>query len=411
MTRPAVSLFDPAVIECPFKAYRTLREHAPAFEMAPGMFVVTRYHDVLNILKDTETFSSRSGGTPFTMFGPSVVQAQIDEILGGCPEIPTLLNNDPPEQSRIRSLVSKVFTARQVTAMEPRIRAIVAELAQPWVPRGQVEFVAEFARPLPSAVTADALGAEPSMRGRLHFWADEIMSRTAGPQEPDRQLAVARNMAVMNAYLLDLIRDRRRTPRGDLISLLAESRLDDGTALTDGQIVNVAETFLVGGNETTTFLLGSILHKLATDPTLADRMRAEPAGIPALVEEMLRVESPSQGMPRWPTRDVEIAGVAVPKGSTVLVMFGAANHDETVFGAAPLDLSRGPARSGRHVAFGYGAHFCLGAQLARAEARIALETLLPRMTDLTLDPAGLASRNQNPLLRGFSRLDLVFQST
>lgn len=125
---------------------------------------------------------------------------------------------------------------------------------------------------------------------------------------------------------------------------------------------------------------------------------------------MLPIESPSQGMPRWPTRDVEIAGVAVPKGATVLVMFGAANHDETVFGATRLDLNRLPARAGRHLAFGYGAHFCLGAQLARAEARIALETLLPRMSDLTLAPDGLASRNQNPLLRGFSRLDLVFKS-
>jgi cytochrome P450 len=155
-------------------------------EMAPGMFIVSRHQDAVRILKDTETFSSRPRANPFAMFGPSTVQDQIEDILGNCPESPPLLDNDPPEHSRIRSLVSKVFTTRRVETLEPWIRTLVEQTVAPWADRGRVEVASEFARPLPAAVTADALGAEPDMRDRLNFWADEIMSRTAGPQAPQR---------------------------------------------------------------------------------------------------------------------------------------------------------------------------------------------------------------------------------
>jgi cytochrome P450 len=409
MADSSVSLFDPAVIACPFDAYRALRESAPIVEMVPGVFLVVRHADAVRILKDPDTFSSKSPSNPFAWFGPSPIQDELDSVLAACPEEPTLLDNDPPEQNTIRSLVTKVFTPRQVGLLEPRIRQLVEETAAGWLPRGTVDFASEFAQLLPAAATANALGADTAMRDQLRFWADEIMTRTAGPQEPARQREVARRIAEMNAYFLDLIDTRRREARGDLISLLAGASLPDGSRLTDIQIVNIAKTFLVGGNETTTFVLTSIFHRLAVDEPLADELRAQPGRIPELVEEMLRLESPAQGMPRWPTRDVQIAGVTIPKKSTVFVMFGSANRDDAVFADAD-QISMRAARGRRgHLAFGFGPHFCLGAHLARAEARITLETLLPRMRRLALGADDHVVRSPNPMLRGFTRLELHFQ--
>ncbi|NDJ87911.1 cytochrome P450 [Mycolicibacter kumamotonensis] len=402
---------DATMIECPFPAYRALRENAPAVEIAPGVFLVTRYDDVVRILKDPETFSSRAPLNPFAWFGPPQNQDELDTILAACPEIPTLLDNDPPEQARVRALVSKVFNAAKVKAMEPSITAIVDDLAAGWIDRGHVEFASEFARPLPATVTAHALGADLSMRDKLLFWADEIMSRTAGPQTPERQAEVARHIAEKSNFFLTLIADRRENPRDDLFSLLATAELD-GQRLTDVQIVNVAKNFLVGGNETTMFMLTSSLHRLATEPALAQSLRDDPSTIPAFIEEMLRLEAPAQGLPRFPTRDVEFAGVAIPRGATVFVMYGSANHDEGAFpepDALVMDR-RAHAGTRPHLTFGLGTHFCLGAQLARAEGRIALERLLPRMTDLRLDADKAPERNPNPMLRGFLRLHLMFGS-
>jgi len=400
---------DATMIECPFPAYKSLRENAPAVEIAPGVFLVTRFDDVVRILKDPVTFSSRAPLNNFSWFGPTQNQEELDAILADCPEMPTLLDNDPPEQSRIRALVTKVFNAARVQAMEPSITAIVDDLAAGWIDGGHVEFASEFARLLPATVTTHALGADPAVRDKLLFWADEIMTRSAGPQTPERQAEVARHIAEKSDYFLTLIADRREYPHDDLFSLLSAAELD-GHRLTDVQIVNIATTFLVGGNETTMFMLTSALHRLTDEPALAQSLRDDPGTIPAFIEEMLRLEAPAQGLPRFPTRDVEIAGVIIPQGSTVFVMFGSANYDDDAFPApGELVLDR-RAHSGakQHLTFGLGAHFCLGAQLARAEARIALQRLLPRMTNLRLNPDKPPQRNPNPMLRGFLSLDLTY---
>lgn len=402
-------MLDPAMIECPFPAYQSLRDNAPVLEIAPGLFFVTRFDDVERILKDTETFSSQSPVNPFSWFGPAEHQDELDAILGDCPEIPTLQDNDPPDQTRVRALVNKVFTATKVKALEPRIAAVVDELSAKWLDRGEVEFASEFARLLPAMVTADALGADRSMLDNLIFWSDEVTSRMGGPQTRQRQTEVALHITELHDYFLELIRERRTCPQDDLITLLAGAEIA-GDRLTDAQIVGVAKTFLIGGNETTAFLLTSALHRLATEPSLAKALRDSADLIGPFIDEMLRIESPSQGIPRFPTRDTEVCGVSIPKGSTVFIMFGSANHDERAF-ADPDKLvldrrSRGGCKP--HLAFGLGAHFCLGAQLARAEARLALEWLLPAMTNISLRPDKPPQRHVHPILRGFERLDMTF---
>lgn len=411
MTSSSLPTLDPAMLECPYPAYKALRDSAPVVEMAPGVFFVSRFADVMQIVKDTDTFSSVAPRNPFAWFGPPEDQEALDEILRDYPETPTLLDNDPPEQTRVRALVNKVFTAAKVKALEPQIAAVVDDLSAKWINRGNVEFVSEFAKFVPATITAQAFGADLSMVDKCMFWANEIMTRTAGPQSSQRQAEVASHIVEMGDYFMGLIRERRVHPREDLLSLLAEAELD-GQRLTDVQLIQIVKTFLVGGNETTIQLLTSAWHHLATEKDMEQTLRNSPDQIPAFTEELLRLEAPAQMMPRFPTRAIELHGVSIPKGSTVLISWGSANHDERAFDN-PDDFAldrRSRARCNPHLAFGHGAHFCLGAQLARAEARIALERLLPNMTNIALCPDKPPQRNPNPMFRGFVRLDLTFDS-
>ena len=394
---------------CPYDWFHTLRSSAPAVQLQAGMYAVTRYEDVKAVLLDSATFSARLGdNNSFALFGPSPVQEQIDAIMHDYPEESVLMRTDPPAHTRVRNLVNRALTPGEVRKLEPNIQGIVNELTAPWIDRGKVEFVSEFAALLPNAVTTSFLGAPPAMRQRFLFWAGEVMSRFAAPQGPDRQLEVAHNIASMGRYFLDEIRRRRNNPTADLISLLANAEID-GDRLEDVAIVNVIETFLIGGHETTSFLLGNALHHLARQPELADLLRAEPARIPGFIEDVLRLESPAQSVQRSATRDVDIGGVRIPAGSILFVFLASANRDESQF-ADPdeLELSRVGSTAGRHVAFGYGPHSCLGLHLARTEAHIALRTLLPRMSDIRLDPGDSVSCVENWVLRGPSRLKLQF---
>lgn len=385
-----------------------LRAEGPAVEVRPGTWMVTRFADIQQVLRDPAAFSARviEQANDFALFGPSPVQDQLDAIMADYPEEPALMRIDPPEHKRVRDVVSRVLTPGKVVNFERAIRAIVTELMDPWIASGEVEFMSAFAVPLPGQVTTDFICGEPEMRGKFRHWAGEIMSRVAGPQPPERQIEVAHAVAEMGHYFLDRIAQRRAVPTDDLISLIANTPAVDGLPLEEVKIVNVLETFMVGGNETTTFLLGNALLRLSDDPALADRLRADPALIPRFVEEVLRLDAPAQAALRRATRDVDLDGTTIPAGATVVVSLAAANRDGTAF-ADPdaLDLDR-PAAP-RHVAFGYGNHACLGLQLARAEARIALEMLLPRMADIAVDAESVAWL-ENDILRGPLHLRVAF---
>ncbi|WP_404476477.1 cytochrome P450 [Novosphingobium sp. BL-52-GroH] len=397
-----------SAITCPHARFAALRAQAPVSEVYPGTWAITRHADVQRVLRDPGTFSARvTDGNDFALFGPSPVQDELDAIMANYPERPALMRTDPPEHKQVRDIVARVLTPQEVARFEPVIQTIVDDLMARWIDRGTVEFVSEFAMPLPGAVTTDFLSGEPDMRDSFRFWAGEIMSRVAGPQTPKRQLEVAHNIAAMGQYFLDRIARRRAQPSGDLISLIANAAGEDGLPIPDVAIVNVLETFMVGGNETTTFLLGNALLRLADDPALADRLRADAGQIPVFIEEMLRLEAPAQSVVRRTTKDAAFDDVTIPAGALVMVFLVSANRDEIAFADADeLRLDR-PAAP-RHLAFGYGNHACLGLQLARAEARIALATLLPRMHDITvMDVDWMA----NDFLRGPMRLDLRFRGS
>jgi len=390
---PLYDPFDPAVLHDPYPSYRALRAQAPAYETPAGFWAVSRYDDVQSVLKNPTSFSSaamnfsasRADGTP----------------AGGR----MLISADPPVHTKLRNLVNRAFTSRRVAELEPRIAALVDGLLAPLLRSGHMDFVHDFAAPLPTMVIAEMLGIDPERRHDFKRWSDDIVS-LAGGLSSEGDLAKAQaSLPEFSEYLERVIAERRRAPRADLLSALIQAT-DEGEGLTPDDVRAFGVLLLIAGNETTTNLLSNALLALLGHPEALSRVRREPSLVPGLVEETLRWDSPVQAVFREATRDVEVAGQTIPAGCALLALLGSANRDERRFPDPDrFDPSRDTAG---HVAFGYGIHFCVGAPLARLEARVALERFLPRLRSFALEgePARLASF----FLRGLTKLPLAFEA-
>jgi cytochrome P450 len=289
----------------------------------------------------------------------------------------SLIGSDPPVHGPIRGLVNRGFTPRRIAALEPRIRAIARASLDTLEGKRELEIVHDFFMPLPVTVIAELLGVEPERSADFKRWSDcAVAASTAGAGALGIEKAIA-GIAELNRYIAQVVERRRRDPGDDLISVLI--RAEDGeTALRPVEVAMFTLLLLVAGNETTTNLLGNTLLALMKHPEELARVRRDTRRIPALVEEGLRYDGPVQYLFRHAAQNVELSGVKIPAGAIVLPLVGSANRDERQFpDAARFDVSRSTRG---HVAFGLGNHFCLGASLARLEARVALEELLPRYT-------------------------------
>ena len=411
-------LVSPEVLECPYDFYRRVREEAPVHQTPLGFWVVSRYDDVLSVVRDTERFSSDMRNS-FVSGPPSdelkAIQAE------GYPSVNTLLTNDPPSHTQFRGLVNKAFTPKRVAQLEGEIRQIANELIDRWiergrVERGRVELVTEFAVGLPLTVIADALGVDRADMPSFKKWSDDAVAPLSGLLTHDQQLECARSRVAMQRYMADRVRERQESPRDDLLSDLVQARFDTGDragqSLDMPELLNVIEQLLVAGNETTTKLIAAAMLLLIEHPEQMAALRADHSLIPNLVEEALRLESPVQMLPRVAKVDVEVGGVAIAAGSILMVMYGCANRDDAKYpDAATFDHSRANART--NLAFGQGPHFCPGAALARSEGRIAFETLLGRATDWAIDTTveHPTHRELSMTLRGLSGLHLTFVPT
>jgi len=384
----------------PYPTYRALRDAAPLHRSASsGFYSVSRYEDALFVLKHPELFSSRAmftvlmnngqeGFPPLSWdFVRFLVRFPLRTRLNpfAFPRARNLIADDPPVHGTLRNAVNRGFTPRRIAAWEPRIRALVDELlgtlpgVQPSGSSGGQPFdvVHDFAIPLPVTVIAEMLGVEPERRRDFKRWSDAVIegSTGAGRTRPFAPAFVDAILELMG-YLRRSIDRRQRDPGDDLISaILAEA--PGGTRLSPTEAVMFVQLLLVAGNETTTNLIGNAVQALLDHPGQLARVQGDPALVPALVEEALRFDAPVQTVFRTATRDVELAGATVPQGATVAVLIGSANRDERRFPAPDaFDVSR-DARG--HLAFGFGEHFCLGSALARLEARVALEALVPML--------------------------------
>ena len=377
-------VFSAEFREDPYPAYAALRRDRPVYrEPRYGGWLLTRFDDVLAALLDPVTFSSAQGPAPMPSPG-----------LGSIAALPA---TDPPHHDQLRALVNRGFTPRRVAASEPRVEAIARELMDA-LPGDVFDVVPALSIPLPVVVIAEMLGVEPERLPDFRRWSDAFVGLLESAPTPD---LVAATQELLS-YFRNLAEERRREPKDDLVTALVQAEID-GRRLDQGELDGFFIILLVAGNETTTNLISNQLHILSTRPELWQRLRADRSLVPGAVEETVRFDCPVQNLGRQTTRDVEIAGARIPADSRVIVSYGAANRDPAAF-VAP-DEYRIDREERRHLGFGQGVHFCLGAGLARLEGRIALNALLDRFE--RIEPAGAPPvRLQSTVIRGFESLPL-----
>lgn len=405
MTQPKdFDLSNPDVLECPYPTYQNMRDDDPVyFDKKLGFWFITRYDDCLSAIKNTEVFSSKMG------FRPGSIPDEVDRIFneegfGNLPD--TLVSNDPPSHTRYRKLVDRAFTAGRVAKMESYIGAVVNELIDEFVDDGSAEIMSRFAVPVPMYIIADQLGVPREHRDLFKEWSDAAVEPLGLMISDERKIECAKRAVTMQHYFAKVFESRRNEPKDDLITDLVTKQVD-GEPLGLPELLSILNQLLVAGNETTTSAIGAAIVRLAQEPELAERLAREPELSDNFAEEILRHESPVQGLFRMTLDDVEVAGTLLPKGSLVNLRYGSANRDERKFDC-PAQFNVDRRNASAHLAFGAGIHHCIGAQLARREISTAVRMLTLRLKDIRLAEPDAVRHAPSIILRGLPLINITF---
>lgn len=389
----------------PFPFYARLRAESPVCRVPlPGKrsaWLVTRYDDVVSVLKDER-------------FAKDKLNALTPEQLGKQPWVPAIfqpltrnmLDLDPPDHTRLRALVQKAFTPRLVEGMRGRIEALTEELLDAVQGQGRMDLIGDYALPVPTTIIAEMLGVPAEDRHKFHRWSAAIMTVTAAVWSI---LKAIPSTWMFLRYIRKLVRARRAAPRDDLISALAQAE-EAGQQLNEDELLAMVFLLLIAGHETTVNLIGNGMLVLLEHPDQLERLKQDPSLIRPAVEELLRYATPLlTATERYTREDVTVGGVTIPQGAMVFAAIASANRDERQFpNPDKLDITREP---NKHLAFGLGSHFCLGAPLARLEGQIAINTLLRRTSQLRLAVPRTSLRWRPGLvLRGLTSLPLTFNA-
>lgn len=409
MATPSVGDYNPLVPEIrrdPYPYYRALRNESPVHQIMPGLpfFALSRYDDVLFAVQHPELFSSSA--LQILVQGGGLTMAPNSGAIAGhrLMQHPMMIATDPPDHDRLRRIVNRGFTPRRIATLEPRLQAIAGELLDAAVARGRIELVRDFSIPFPVTVISELLGIEPERREQFKRWSDAIAIGLADMTGAFTKDDIRRNADEMAEYIDRVAFERRARPRDDLVSILMQA--EEGDALTTGEVMSFVVLLLIAGNETTTNLIGNATKALLASPDQLEEVMADPQLIPAMIEEALRFESPVQSLPRKAMKEVVLDGGTVPADAFVLILFGSANRDERQF--PDPDRFHIHRKAKNHVAFGQGIHFCLGAALARLEARVAFEELFRRVRSLRLEAEEIPMV-ESFLLRGPKLLPLTLE--
>ena len=380
-----IDFMDPVVQENWFDAYDVLREESPVYFMPQlGMYVLTRYQDLEYVLRRPKLFTAGpdvQDAEPLLKFAEA--RALYEEK--GWPRY-TALGENLPKHAHYRALVDPALTASAIRAREGFVRGTINELIDAWIEKDEIEFIKDFAEPLPMIVIAELLGFPrmdlPMLKEWSYAW---VLPFSRGLTLEKEKWAVEKHIELQH-YIFDTMQEKRKNPQDDIITRLTQIEYEDvelgrKRPLTDTEIIGITDHLLIGGNETTTFALANGLWLLFRNPDVYAALQADRSKIKNFVEETLRIESPTQGLYRFVTEDVEIGGVPVPKGSTLAIRYGAGNHDPERF-PDPDTPDLGRKNAGRHLAFGLGEHVCPGATLSRLEQNWSWEILLDRVTNM-----------------------------
>lgn len=408
--------FDPfgaAVQQCPHAYYRAMQEQAPVFHVqGTDLYLVTSHDLVTPILRDTATFSSRfqTGGD----LPRGEVVDRIKAVLArGWPPVPTMLTIDPPQHTRYRSTVAQYFTPKRLADVKEPVTAIVDRLLDGLPDGEEFDLVERFAVPLPIEAIAKVLNVPSDRMSDFKRWSDDSIANIGSMISDDRRVEAFEGIVEFQHFFAAELERRRGEPCGDLMSDLVQARIDDDRApegrreLSMAEMLSILQQLLVAGNETTTKALTEGVRLLAEHPQVWTRLQSDPAGYaPLVTEEVLRLSSPTQGMFRVVRSDTELAGVSIPAGARLVVVYAAANRDPAVWGDDPDRFDPDRPNLKDHLAFGKGIHFCLGAPLSRIEMSAAFEGLARRLDRIELADTNDFRYHPSFVLRGLIRLDV-----
>ncbi len=407
LTKPlaASSPISPEALACPHQYNERLRNEAPVYQCPhSGIFFVSDYDTVREIAIDHETFSNKFGQAmrPMQEIDPEIAAIQAQ----GYKSVDTMLTEDPPVHRRYRGLVNQAFTARRVSTLEPDISRICNELIDKMLAKEEVDFVLEFAEPVPLIVIAEQLGVSLDDYELFKTWSDAFVAQLSGMADRTQQLESARLIVQFQKYFAGRLEDRKAHPQDDIISDIVHAEIEDELPLDTPEMLSILQQLLVAGNETTTSSIAEGVLLMIQHPQQFAKLKANPDLVDNLVEEVLRLATPTANMWRVATKDTEIRGVPIPAGSMVMIKFSSANRDQGVYPEPhAFDVERKNAKT--QIAFGYGVHMCVGANLARKEMNIAFRCLLERIEQFELiDENAALNYPPNVLLRGLSSLPL-----
>jgi len=398
-----LAALDRAFLDDPYPTYGALREHDPVHRMPDGSYFLTRYDDLVEVYRDTRTWSSDKKAQFKRPFGDSLLYEH---------HTTSLVFNDPPIHTRVRKLLSPSFTPRTLRAMQPRIEALVDRLLDRAQQRGQIDLIGDFAAAIPVQLIGDLLGIPQDERGPLRDWSLKILGGLEPVLSKEQFEGGAHAVAQFKSYLLDLVARRQKEgaqPSGEILSTLIEASEfagSGGDRLSEAELLHNCIFLLNAGHETTTNLIGNSVDLLLRHPDTLRDLAAHPEAIETAVEEFLRMESSNQLGNRQAAVDTQLAGIAMPAGTYVHLCIGAANRDPAQFLEPDrLDLRRHP---NRHLAFGFGIHTCAGNSLARMEAQVAIGKLVQRFS--RIEPADAPTRGGRARFRGFLRYPVTLSS-
>jgi len=409
------NLLEDETRECPFKYFEAIRHlDTPVYFMDEiGAYYVSRYEDVRYIKKHPEIFSSDIFKMGAQKGGASRNVAEEYKAKNGWARVSTLQRTDPPVHTKYRKLINDTFSVARIRGLTGYVETVVNDLIDKFIDDGECDFIWQFSVPLPCTVIADQLGVPRDKIWELKEWSDAMLAPGGGFVKEEEALACAKLVVEAQQFFAEVLAERKIERKDDIISDLAHARLKDSPdgperELDMFELQDLLDQLLTGGNETTTNAIGSALMLLLQRPELMDRMRDDPQLIRIFIEESLRYETPVLHLWRVVTQDTELAGVKLPKGSSVAVGYASANRDEAVFDdGEAFNIDR--KKAGAHLAFGSGPHHCPGAALARQEMYSAFIILLHRLGNIrTTDPNESFEHVPSSFLRGLSHLNVKF---
>ena len=409
-----VDIFDPELMGCPHSFFKKLRDEAPVFQdPTTGIFQVSKHELICQVARDAELFSNQFGAVQRSG-GQEYPQEAADILINeGYPPVDTMLTADPPRHTRYRSLVDKAFAPKRVSELGPNIDEKINFIIDQFYDSGKCEVTTQISKQLPIRVIAEQLGVPMDDYDKFSNWSDAFVAQLSGTSSPEEHIEIAKKLVQFQQYFANKLDEREDNDSDDILSDLANLTFEDDDGvnrkLEKSEQLSIIQQLLVAGNATTAHSISEAIYLLIANPDQMDLVLNDYKLIPNMVEESLRLLTPTNNMWRIATADTELGGVKIPKNSLIIIRYGSGNRDEDLFeNPDKFDVTRKNSR--RHVAFGQGIHVCIGMNLARKEMYTAFPIILDRLKNMRFGEDNDFVYSPNVLLRGLNKLNIEFDA-